>query len=75
MRKKLIEARKKNNLTQHEVAEKLGMLTTSYQNIEYGIRNTTTENWDTLEDLLGVPQRQLRETETYITNKSSTTQV
>ena len=61
MRKRLIEARKKNNLTQHEVAEKLRMLTTSYQNIEYGIRNTTIENWDTLEDLLGVPQRKLRE--------------
>ena len=63
MRENLINARKAKKLTQAEVAKKIGILVTSYQNIEYGQRNGSIETWDKLEDLLGVSQRQLRETE------------
>ena len=57
----LINARKVANLTQAETAKKIGILPTSYQNIEYGIRKGSIEVWDALEDLFGIPQRQLRE--------------
>ena len=63
MRENLIRARKKKKLTQAEVAENIGILVTSYQNIEYGLRTGSIKTWDKLEDLLGVPQRQLRDTE------------
>ena len=63
MRENLIRARKKSKLTQAEVAENIGILVTSYQNIEYGLRTGSIKTWDKLEDLLGVPQRQLRDTE------------
>lgn len=65
MRKNLINARKQKGkkFTQAYMAKQLNIATTSYQRIEAGTRNTTPEKWDKLEDLLGVPQRQLRDTE------------
>lgn len=64
MRENLRKARKAANngegFTQKEVAHKLGLTEVSYQRIEYGKQNTTTDNWDKLEDLFGIPQRQLR---------------
>lgn len=60
-RNNLIQARKSKNLKQREVAQIIGILPTSYQNIEYGIRQGSIEVWDSLEKLFQIPQRQLRE--------------
>ena len=61
MRNNLRKVRKDKKLKQVEVAKYLNISLVQYQRIEYGIRNTTTDNWDKLEDLFKVPQRQLRE--------------
>ena len=63
MRNNLILARKKAKLTQLDVANILGISVRHYQNIEYGTRQGSIEIWDKLEDLFGIPQRQLREIE------------
>jgi ribosome-binding protein aMBF1 (putative translation factor) len=63
MRKILRQARLAKGLTHNQIAEHLGIKENSYKNIEWGFRNTSTKNWDKLEDLLGVPQRQLRKNE------------
>ena len=63
MRKNLRQTRLKYNLTQAEVAKNIEVSVRQYQHLEAGTRNTTPETWDKLEDLLGVPQRQLRENE------------
>lgn len=60
MRKDLKEARKRAGMTQKEVAEYLGMTERAYQNIEYGKALGKITHWDMLEDLFGIPQRQLR---------------
>ena len=60
---KLNKIRKESGLTQKEVAEHLGMNVNAYQRIEYGTRGTNIENWDKLEDLFQVPQRELRKQE------------
>ena len=57
---KLHEVRKNANLTQKQVAEYLGMAVNAYQRLEYGTRGTNIKNWDKLEDLFQVPQRELR---------------
>lgn len=61
MRQNLMNERKKNNLTQREVAKILYISVTHYQNIEYGTRQGSIQIWDKLEDLFKIPQRQLRE--------------
>lgn len=61
MRTKLRQARLAKGLTIEHVAAHLGIAANSYKNIEWGYRNTKPSNWDKLEDLLGFPQRQLRE--------------
>ena len=60
---KLSTVRKNSGLTQKQVAEHLGMSVNAYQRIEYGDRGTSIENWDKLEDLFNVSQRELRKQE------------
>lgn len=61
MRKNLKEARQKAGMTQKQVAEYLKITIRSYQRIESGEMLGSIKNWDTLEDLFGVHQRELRE--------------
>lgn len=61
MRHNLRQARLAKQLTFEQIASYLDISVNSYKNIEWGYRNTKTDNWDKLEDLLQVPQRQLRE--------------
>lgn len=61
MRKQLKEARMGAGLTQQQMAEKLGISLRYYQNIEAGERTGDFTLWDTLEELLGIHQRILRE--------------
>jgi len=61
MRTNLRQARLAKQLTVEQIAAELNISINSYKNIEWGYRNTKTYNWDKLEDLLQVPQRQLRE--------------
>ena len=63
MRKNLQEARKKAGLTQQELADWLGIPLRHYQKIEYAEIGGSFEAWDALEDILGIHQRILRETE------------
>lgn len=62
LRVNLINARKQKQLTQVQVAKILGISETYYQNIEYATRQGSIKIWDELEDLFGIPQRQLRDT-------------
>ena len=62
MRKNLKNARKKLNLTQQQIADKLGISLRYYQNIESGDRTGDFEIWDSLEDITETHQRILRET-------------
>lgn len=61
MRQNLKDGRRRLNLTQQEMADKLGVGLRHYQKIESGDSNGSFEIWDALEDLLGVHQRTLRE--------------
>lgn len=61
MRKNLKEARKRAGLTQQVMADKLGIDLRYYQFIESGDRTGNFTLWDSLEDLLGVHQRILRQ--------------
>lgn len=61
MRKNLKEARQKKNITQQQMADNLNISLRYYQNIEQGNRTGNFAIWDTLEDLLGIHQRKLRE--------------
>lgn len=61
MRKKLRQARIDKGLTQAEVADRLEISLRYYQNIEAGTRTGDFTLWDTLEDLFGIHQRELRE--------------
>ena len=61
MRKNLINARNNHDLTQIQMAQKLNISPRQYQNIESGKALGKADMWDTLEDLLGVSQRKLRE--------------
>lgn len=63
MRKNLKEARKRAGLTQQQMADRLDISLRYYQNIEAGDRTGDFTLWDTLEDLLGIHQRKLREIE------------
>ena len=61
MRENLKNARKAAGLTQQQMAEKLGISLRYYQNIETGDRTGDFTLWDTLEDIIGIHQRVLRE--------------
>lgn len=63
MRKNLKKTRQKAGLTQQEIADKLDITLVYYQKIEAGDRVGNFEIWDSLEDLLNVHQRKLRENE------------
>lgn len=62
MRKNLKEARKAAGLTQQAMADKLGISLRYYQQIEAGDRTGDFEIWDNLEDITGIHQRILRDT-------------
>lgn len=59
-RSRLKEARMKAGMKQSQVAEKIGISTRYYQNIENGSRNGNFQIWDSLEDIFNVHQRKLR---------------
>ena len=61
MRMKLKKARKEAGLTQQQMADKLDISLRYYQQMEAGSRTGDFIIWDTLEDLLMVHQRILRE--------------
>ena len=61
IRKNLKEARQKAGMTQKDVADKLGISTRAYQDIESGKYEGKIKHWDLLEDLFGIHQRKLRE--------------
>ncbi len=63
MRENLKKARKAANMTQQQVADKIGISLVYYQKIEQGSRTGDFEIWDSLEDLFNVHQRKLREIE------------
>ncbi len=63
MRENLKNARKAANMTQQQVADKIGISLVYYQKIEQGSRTGDFEIWDSLEDLFSVHQRKLREIE------------
>lgn len=62
MRKNLKAARKAVGLTQQAMADKLGISLRYYQQIEAGDRTGDFAIWDDLEDITGIHQRILRET-------------
>ena len=62
MRKNLQSARKAAGLTQQAMADKLGISLRYYQQIEAGDRTGDFTIWDDLEDITGIHQRILRET-------------
>ena len=61
MRKNLKEARQRADLTQQQMADKLGIGLRYYKQIEAGERTGNFSTWDMLEDITGVHQRKLRE--------------
>lgn len=63
LRRNLQAARKAASLTQQAMADKLGISLRYYQQIEAGDRTGDFNIWDTLEDLTGIHQRILRETD------------
>lgn len=63
MRENLKKARKEKGLTQQQMADRLDISLRYYQNIEAGDRTGDFTLWDSLEDLLGIHQRKLREIE------------
>ena len=48
-------------MTQQAVADELGMKLRNYQYIEAGTVEGSIKTWDALEDLLAIPQRELRD--------------
>ena len=62
MRESLKSARKAAGLTQQALADRLGISLRYYQQIEAGDRTGDFEIWDKLEDITGIHQRILRET-------------
>lgn len=62
MRENLRSARKSAGLTQQEMADKLGIGLRYYQQIEANDRTGDFTIWDMLEEITGIHQRILRET-------------
>ena len=60
-RENLKKARREAGLTQQQMADKLGISERYYKQIEAGKRTGGFTLWDTMEDLLGIHQRKLRE--------------
>jgi transcriptional regulator with XRE-family HTH domain len=60
MRSILKTTRYQKGLTQKQIANELGITTRMYRYIETGDRNGSLVLWDKLEDILDIPQRQLR---------------
>lgn len=63
MRENLKKARKELKMTQQAIADKLGISLVYYQKLEAGDRTGDFEIWDALEDITGVHQRILRQTD------------
>ena len=57
----LKNARQKAGMTQQQVADVLGISLRYYQNIEAGTRTGDFVIWDSLEEIMEVHQRKLRE--------------
>ena len=55
MRKNLYKTRKNMNLTQSELAAKLGIQTRQYQNLEAGTSGGRIAIWQKLKELLNKP--------------------
>ena len=62
MRESRKSARRAAGLTQQAMADKLGISLRYYQQIEAGDRTGDFAIWDDLEDITGIHQRILRET-------------
>ena len=62
MRESLKSARRAAGLTQQAMSDKLGISLRYYQQIEAGDRTGDFAIWDDLEDITGIHQRILRET-------------
>lgn len=62
MRESLKSARRAAGLTQQAMVDKLGISLRYYQQIEAGDRTGDFAIWDDLEDITGIHQRILRET-------------
>lgn len=60
-RENLKKARREAGMTQQQMADKLEISLRHYQFIESGERTGDFTLWDSLEDLLGIHQRKLRE--------------
>lgn len=60
-REVLKNARQKAGMTQQQVADVLGISLRYYQNIEAGTRTGDFVIWDSLEEIMEVHQRKLRE--------------
>jgi len=60
-RENLKKARQEAGMTQKQVAEYLGITIRAYQQIEAGEYQGKIEQWDSLEDLFNIHQRELRE--------------
>ena len=60
-RDKLKAARNEKGFIQKVMADKLGITVRHYQRIERGETVGTIALWDKIEDLVGVPQRLLRD--------------
>lgn len=63
MRKNLKHARINAGMTQQQVADKLEISLRYYQKIEAGERTGDFDIWDMLEDITGIHQRILRQTD------------
>ncbi|HHY66655.1 MAG TPA: helix-turn-helix transcriptional regulator, partial [Alicyclobacillus sp.] len=59
MRTRLRQERRSRRWTQCDMAAYLGMTERAYRHLESGTRNPSKETIDKLEDLFGVPQREL----------------
>lgn len=59
----LKRARQAQGLTQQQIADRLDMSLIGYAQIERGVRIGKIETWDKLEDIFGIHQRILRETD------------
>lgn len=60
-RKKLKMLRLENNLTQKEMAEKLGRSRAAYIKIEHGERNASRDFWEKLQEVFAVPDADMWE--------------
>lgn len=55
----LYKFRKKQKLTQAEMAEKIGVSTSGYVLIELGKRNGTMEFWEKLQSVFNLPDEEI----------------